>query len=163
MDAKSPSETSTVLAHWMGVSDANSLGTIHGGTVMKLVDEAAGIAALRHARRPVVTVGVDRMTFLVPIHVAELVTFSATVNAAWRTSMEVGVRVEAENPGSGEVRHTSTAYVTMVALGDDGRPVAIPPLVAKTAAEQRRMREAELRRVNRLAERAEIARARAAE
>ncbi len=121
-----------MLAHWMGVSDANALGTIHGGTVMKLVDEVAAIAALRHARRPAVTVGVDRMTFLVPIHVGELATFSATVNAAWRTSMEVGVRVEAENPRTGEVRHTSTAYVTMVALGDDGRPVPIPPLVPGT-------------------------------
>jgi len=163
MDARTPSQSSTVLAHWMGVSDANSLGTIHGGTVMKLVDEAAGIAALRHAHRPAVTVGVDRMTFLVPIGVGELVTFNATVNAAWRTSMEVGVRVEAENPRTGEVRHTSTAYVTMVALGDDGRPVAVPPLVPGTADEQRRMREAELRRANRLAERAEIERARAGE
>jgi acyl-CoA hydrolase len=103
------------------------------------------------------------MTFLVPIHVGELVSFSATVNAAWRTSMEVGVRVEAENPRSGEVHHTSTAYVTMVALGDDGRPVAIPRLVPQTATEERRMREAELRRANRLAERAEIARARGGE
>jgi acyl-CoA hydrolase len=163
VDAKSPSESSAVLAHWMGVSDANALGTIHGGAVMKLVDEAAGIAALRHAHRPAVTVGVDRMTFLVPIRVGELVTFSATVNAAWRTSMEVGVRVEAENPRTGEVRHTSTAYVTMVALDDDGQPVAVPRLVPETDAEQRRMREAELRRANRLAERAEIERARAAE
>ena len=151
-----------MLAHWMGVSDANALGTIHGGAVMKLVDEAAGIAALRHAHRPAVTVGVDRMTFLVPIHVGELATFSATVNAAWRTSMEVGVgrgRKSAHRRGS----HTSTAYVTMVALGDDGRPVPIPPLVPGTATEQRRVREAELRRANRLAERAEIALARAAE
>ena len=119
---------------------------------MKLVDEAAGIAALRHAHRPAVTVGVDRMTFLVPIHVGELATFSATVNAAWPTSMEVGVRVEAENPRTGEVRHTSTAYVTMVALGDDGRPVPVPLLEPGTATEQRRVREAELRRANRLAD-----------
>jgi len=163
MDPRTPSQSSAVLAHSMGVGDANSLGTIHGGTVMKLVDEAAAIAALRHARRPAVTVGVDRMTFLVPIRVGELVTFSATVNAAWRTSMEVGVRVEAENPRTGEVRHTSTAYVTMVALADDGRPAPVPPLLPETADEQRRMREAELRRANRLAERAEIERARAAE
>jgi acyl-CoA hydrolase len=160
MDSKLPSESSAVLVHLMGPSDANLLGTIHGGIVMKLVDEAAAIAALRHAHRPAVTVGVDRMTFLVPIRAGELVTFSATVNAAWRTSMEVGVRVEAENPRTGEVRHTSTAYVTMVALGDDGRPVPVPPLVPGTATEQRRGREAELRRANRLAERAEIERAR---
>jgi acyl-CoA hydrolase len=163
VDAKSPSESSAVLAHWMGASEANLLGSIHGGTVMKLVDEVAAIAALRHAHRPAVTVGVDRMTFLVPIRIGELVTFSATVNAAWRTSMEVGVRVEAEDPRTGEVRHTSTAYVTIVALGDDGRPVPIPRLVPETATEQRRAREAELRRANRLAERAEIERARATE
>ena len=147
----------------MGVADANIIGTIHGGTVMKLVDEAAAIAAVRHAHHPAVTVGVDRMTFLVSIEVGELVTFSASVNAAWRTSMEVGVRVEAEDPRTGEIRHTSTAYVTMVAVDDHGRPTAVPPLMPDTATERRRMREAELRRANRLAERAEIERTRAAE
>ena len=163
MQAKSPTQSSSILAQWMGITDANSLGAIHGGTVMKLVDEAAGLAAVRHSHRPSVTVGVDRMTFLVPIYVGELVTFRATVNAAWRTSMEVGVRVEAENPRTGEARHTSTAYVTMVALDDDGRPTEVPPLVPESADEQRRMREAEFRRANRLVERAEIDRARARE
>jgi acyl-CoA hydrolase len=163
MQAKSPTQSSSILSQWMGITDANSLGAIHGGTVMKLVDEAAGLAAARHSHRPSVTVGVDRMTFLVPIYVGELVTFRATVNAAWRTSMEVGVRVEAENPRTGEARHTSTAYVTMVALDDDGRPTEVPPLVPESADEQRRMREAEFRRANRLVERAEIDRARARE
>ncbi len=120
------------LAHWMGSADANSAGNVHGGTVMKLCDEAAGLAAVKHSRSRVVTAGMDRMTFLFPIHVGELVTFSATVNAAWRTSMEVGVRVEAENPRTGEVRHTNTAYLTMVALDDDGRPAPVPPLLAET-------------------------------
>jgi acyl-CoA hydrolase len=123
---------------------------------MKLVDEAAGLAAIKHSRQRVVTAGMDRMTFLVPIRVGELVTFTATVNAAWRTSMEVGVRVEAENPRTGERRHTNTAYLTMVAIGDDGRPTEVPPLVPTAPAEQRRRREAELRRANRLAERDQI-------
>jgi acyl-CoA hydrolase len=88
--------------------------------------------------------------------VGELVTFSATVNAAWRTSMEVGVRVDAENPRTGESRHTNTAYLTMVALDEDGRPTPVPGVVASSPTEKRRMREAELRRANRLAERAQI-------
>jgi acyl-CoA hydrolase len=91
-----------------------------------------------------------------PIHVGELVTFSAMVNAAWRTSMEVGVRVDAENPHTGVVRHTNTAYLTMVALDDERRPTAVPPLIATTAEEQRRNRAAAVRRANRLAERDQI-------
>ena len=140
----------------MGPIDANAAGNVHGGTVMKLVDEAAGLAAVRHSRRRVVTASMDRMTFLVPIHVGELVTFTATVNAAWKTSMEVGVRVVAEHPRTGEGRHASTAYLTMVALDDNLEPTPVPPLEPETPDEVRRRREAELRRANRLAERAEI-------
>lgn len=140
----------------MGIGDANSAGFVHGGTVMKLCDEAAGLAAVRHSRCRVVTAGMDRMTFLVPIRIGELVTFSAMVNATWRTSMEVGVRVDAENPRSGERRQTNVAYLTMVALGDDGRPTAVPELVPTTEDGRRRAREAQLRRANRLAEREEI-------
>jgi acyl-CoA hydrolase len=156
MDGKPASESTAQLARWMGILDANSAGNVHGGTVMKLADEAAGFAAIKHSRRPVVTAGMDRMTFMYPIRIGELVTFTATVNAAWRTSMEVGVRVEAENPITGEIRHTSTAYLTMVALDDNGDPTPVPPVIAVTNPEQRRMREAELRRANRLAERSEI-------
>jgi acyl-CoA hydrolase len=156
MPTKAPSDSTTQLIHWMGHADANNTGSIHGGTVMKLADEAAGLAAIKHSRQRVVTVGMDRMTFLVPIQIGELVTFTATVNAAWHTSMEVGVRVDAENPRTGESRHASTAYVTMVALDENGRPSPVPGLVATTPVEQRRMREAELRRNNRLTERAEI-------
>jgi acyl-CoA hydrolase len=156
MDARPASDSTTQLARLMGIGDANSAGNVHGGTVMKLADEAAGLAAIKHSGRRVVTAGMDRMTFLVPIHVGELVTFTATVNAAWRTSMEVGVRVQAENPRSGEVRHTNTAYLTMVALDDDGNPAPVPSVIASTPTEQRRKREAELRRANRLAEREEI-------
>ena len=103
-----------------------------------------------------VTAAVDRMTFIAPVHVSELMTFRATVNAAWNTSMEVGVRVEAEDPRSGEARHTSTAYLTMVALDDAGEQTKVPPLAAESATEKRREREAELRRTNRLTERDEI-------
>jgi acyl-CoA hydrolase len=140
----------------MGITDANSAGNVHGGTVLRLADEAAGLAALRHSRQRVVTAGMDRMNFLYPVHVGELVTFAATVNAAWHTSMEVGVRIEAENPVTGEVRHTGTAYVTMVALDASGHPTPVPAVIAATTIDERRLREAELRRANRLAERAEI-------
>jgi acyl-CoA hydrolase len=146
----------------MGIVDANSAGYVHGGTVMKLCDEVAGLAAVRHSRSRVVTAGVDRMTFLEPIHIGELVTFTASVNAAWRTSMEVGVRVDAEQPRDGLTRHTNTAYLTMVALDDDGRPTEVPPLEAVSADEQRREREAQTRRRNRMAERDELQRGRSA-
>ena len=140
----------------MGLLDANNAGNVHGGTVLKLCDEAAGLAALRHARRPAVTAAVDRVTFLLPVHIGELLTFKARVNAAWHTSMEVGVRVEAENPFTGEQRHTSSAYLTMVAIDEHGQPCAVPPHQPETAEEQRREREAQLRRENRLAEREQI-------
>lgn len=144
------------LLRWLGIADANSGGAIHGGTVMRLVDEAAGLAGIRHSGRRVVTAGMDRMTFLNPVYVGELLRCAASVNAAWRTSMEVGVRVEAENPYSGETRHTSTAYLTMVALDADGKPSEVPGLEAESELEIRRQEEAELRRRNRLAEREQI-------
>lgn len=156
MEQQKDSEPSATLIRWMGITDSNIAGLVHGGTVMKLCDEAAGIAAIKHARRRIVTAAVDRMTFVSPVNVGELLACKATVNAAWRSSMEVGVRVEAENPGTGEVRHTSTAYITMVGLDDDGKPTQIPPLTAKTETEERRMREAGLRREHRLAEREAI-------
>ena len=163
MDAKPVADSRAEITHWMGLTDANSAGNIHGGTIMKLADEAAALAAIRHARQRVVTVGMDRMDFLVPIYVGELVTFKATVNAAWKSSMEVGVRVVASNPVTGDCRHTNTAYLTMVALDDEGRPAEVSPLSADSPAETRRMREAELRRANRLAERQEIIARRARE
>ncbi len=156
MDARPAADSSSQLVRWMGVLDANTAGNVHGGTVMKMCDEAAALAAIKHCRQRVVTAAMDRMAFLYPIRVGDLVTLSATVNAAWRTSMEVGVRVEAENPRTGEQRHTNTAYLTMVALDDDGNPAAVPGLLTQTQDEQRRCHEAELRRANRLAEREEI-------
>jgi acyl-CoA hydrolase len=140
----------------MGIGDANMGGNVHGGVIMHLCDEVAGIAAVRHSGSRVVTAAMDRMTFLHPVYVGNLVTVQATVNAAWRSSMEVGVRVEAEDVRSGEVTHTSTAYLTMVALDDEGNPTAVPAVAPETPDEQRRAREAQLRRDNRLAERASI-------
>jgi acyl-CoA hydrolase len=150
------SASRSTLIRWMSVQDANSAGFVHGGTVMRMCDEAAGIAAIRHCGRRVVTAGMDRMTFTSPVWVGELLRCSARVNAVWRTSMEVGVRVEAENAVTGEVRHTSTAYLTMVAVDEKGNPVPAPPLTVSGEAEERRRREAETRRRNRLAEREEI-------
>lgn len=143
------------LVKWMSVLDANNGGNVHGGTVMKLCDEAAGLAALRHARKPAVTASVDRITFLHPVHIGEVLTLMASVNAAWRTSMEVGVRVQAENPLTGEQRHTSSAYLTMVALDEYGRPSVVPELLTESETERRRERAAQLRRERRLAERDE--------
>ena len=156
MDPRPAAVTQVSLVEWMGVGDANNAGFVHGGTVMKLCDEAAGIAAIKHSRSRVVTAAMDRMTFLTPVHVGELLTLKAAVNAVWRTSMEVGVRVEAENPFTGEARHTSTAYLTMVAVDNEGSPIPVPPLLAESETEQRRQREAELRRRNRLTEREQI-------
>jgi acyl-CoA hydrolase len=140
----------------MGTGEANLAGNVHGGVIMYLCDEVAGIAAVRHCGTRVVTVAMDRMTFINPVYVGHLVTVKATVNAAWRSSMEVGVRVEAENIRSGEVTHTSTAYLTMVALDEEGKPTQVPPVEPQAPDQERRAREAQLRRDNRLAERERI-------
>jgi len=144
----------------MSIQDANSAGFVHGGTVMRMCDEAAGIAAIRHCGQRVVTAGMDRMTFTEPVWVGELLRCSASVNATWRTSMEVGVRVEAENAVTGEIRHTSTAYLTMVSVDEKGNPSPVPKLEVEGPDQQRRQREAEVRRKNRLAERDQIVSAR---
>jgi len=136
--------------------DANSAGFVHGGVLMRLCDEVAAIAAVRHSGRRVVTAAMDRMVFVSPIHIGELVTCRSQVNAAWNTSMEVGVKVEAENPVTGEVRHASTAYLTMVALDENGTPAPVPELILDKPEERRRNQEAGLRRQNRLAEREQI-------
>jgi acyl-CoA hydrolase len=140
----------------MGTGEANLAGNVHGGVIMYLCDEVAGIAAVRHCGTRVVTAAMDRMTFISPVYVGHLVTVRATVNAAWRTSMEVGVRVEAENIRSGEITHTSTAYLTLVALDEEGKPTQVPAIEPQSPDEQRRAREAQLRRDNRLAERERI-------
>jgi acyl-CoA hydrolase len=156
MEPRPVSHSHSVLVHWLGPTDANSAGFVHGGVVMKLCDSVAGVAGVRHSGGRVVTAGMDRMTFNEPIEIGELLTLRASVNAVWRSSMEVGVRVEAERPAVGEVRHTNTAYLTMVAVGDDGRPREVPGLSCESDDELRREAAAQTRRRNRLAERQEI-------
>ena len=150
-EPRHPSDTASVLMYRMGVQDANIAGNVHGGWIMKLCDDVAAIAATRLAGGRVVTAAVDEMRFRSPIHVGDVVTLRGTVNAAWRTSMEVGVRVEAENVRTGAVSHTCTAYLTMVALDEDEKPLPLPPLVPVSDADERRHREANLRREVRLA------------
>lgn len=147
----SPAHTVSVLTYRTGVQDANLAGNVHGGYIMKLCDDAAVIAATRLAGGRVVTAAVDEMKFRSPIHVGDVVTLRSTVNAAWGTSMEVGVRVESEDVRTGRVAHTCSAYFTMVSLGDDEKPVALPPLASATPEDERREAEANLRRELRLA------------
>jgi acyl-CoA hydrolase len=131
-------------------NDANPLGHLLGGRVMHLVDMAAALAATRHARRPVVTASIDYMTFLHPVHIGQLVVLRSSVNRVFRTSMEVGVKVFVEDLTTGEVRHTSSAYLTFVALDAAGRPTVIPQVVPETEDELRRYRQAGERRTYRL-------------
>jgi acyl-CoA hydrolase len=146
----------------MELTDANLLGNVHGGEIMKLVDTAGGLAALKHCGGPVVTVAMDEMSFLEPVYVGNVVTVKAMVNDTGRTSLEVGVRVEAEDVATGRRVHTSSAHLVYVALDREGRPRPVPPVIAQTEVEQRRQREAKLRREARLARREAIRRARQA-
>lgn len=131
-------------------SDTNALGSIFGGKVMSWIDIAAAISAGRHSRRVVVTASIDALHFIAPIKLGHFVHIRATVNYAGHTSMEVGVRVDSENPLTGEMTHTSTAYTTFVALDDHGRPAAVPPVVPGTPDEVRRFDEAKKRRASRM-------------
>lgn len=146
-------ERGIVLAQMMLPADANSQGDVHGGTLMKLADTAGGIAAVRHARRRVVTVMADSMSFEYAVKVGDLVLLDAEVTWAGRTSMEVEVSIEAEQIVTGERRRTSLAYFVYVALGADGRPVEVPPFEPQTEAERVRFAQAEERRRFRLAQR----------
>jgi len=134
----------------MHLADANPLGNIHGGAVMRLVDEVGGICAARHVGRPVVTVAIDSMSFHSPIFVGNLVTVRASLNYVGRTSMEVGVRVEAEDVLTGACTHTNSAYLVYVAKDENGEPVEVPPLLAGTPEEERRMAEGKLRQEERV-------------
>ncbi len=131
-------------------SDTNQLGTIFGGTVMCWIDIAAAIAAGRHARQIVVTASIDALHFLAPVKLGFVVHIKACVNFASHTSMEVGVRVDSENPLTGEMTHTSTAYTTFVALNEHGRPTPVPALIPETETDQRRWKEAQQRREARI-------------
>jgi len=151
VESRTVRESRVELAQVMLPTDANPFGDVHGGTIMSLIDTAGGVAAIRHCRRQVATVGIDDMSFLHPVHVGNLVTLRASVNGIGRTSMEVGVRVETEDLATGVVTHTASAFVIYVALDAAHRPTEVPPLVAETAEERRRMEGAGERRARRLA------------
>jgi acyl-CoA hydrolase len=128
----------------------NALGSAFGGQIMAWIDIAASIAGGRHARNPVVTASVDALTFVQPVKRGWVINLKASVNYASRTSMEIGVRVDAENPATGETFHTSSAYLTFVAVDANMKPVEVPPLLAETEAEKRRFKAAGIRRQHRL-------------
>jgi len=134
-------------------NDANALGNLLGGRVMHLVDICGWLAAQRHARAPLVTAAIDQMSFLHPTRIGQLLTLRSSVNRVFRTSMEVGVKVWVEDPQTGEVRHTSSAYLTFVAVAKGGKPVAVAPVIAESEEEERRYDEAGRRREQRLAAR----------
>ncbi|NOZ04812.1 MAG: acyl-CoA thioesterase [Chloroflexi bacterium] len=151
MTGKHARDSEVVLSQLMLPTDANPQGNVHGGTIMKLIDTAGGMCAVRHARTFVVTAEIDSITFLSPVYVGNLVTLRAHLNWVGRTSMEVEVCVEAENPLTGEITHTNSAYAVYVALDAGSKPKAVPPLIIETDEERRRWAEAEARRAHRLA------------
>jgi len=142
MDGKKVIESAVLTAQLMSPQDANAAGNVHGGVIMKLIDDAAGAVAYRHARSNVVTASIDRLNFLDPIFVGDLVTFKASINMAGKTSMDIGVRVEAENLITGQVRHTASAYLTYVALDTHSKPKPVPPLIIETQEEKHRFQKA---------------------
>ena len=151
LEPRTPTHSRTVLSQVMEIGDANLQNNVHGGVIMKLVDTAAGISAVKHCGGRVVTASMDEMSFIEPVFLGEVVTLAAQVNDVGRTSMEVGVRVEAENPRTGDRRHVSSAYLVFVALDAEGQPRAVPHLVPETPEEHARMEEAKIRRQHRLA------------
>jgi uncharacterized protein (TIGR00369 family) len=152
MQGKPVRESQLTMAIQMNPEDANPAGNVHGGVIMKYVDTAAGVVAIRHSRNIAVTASIDRLDFHYPVFVGDLLILKASINMVGRTSLEVGVRVEAENLLTGEVRHTASAYLTFVALDEKGKPSEIPPLIIETEEQTRRNCEAQIRRHSRLAE-----------
>jgi len=140
------------MAQVMNPQDANPAGNVHGGVIMKLIDTAAGAAAVKHSRANCVTASIDRLDFHNPVFIGDMVTLRSSITFTGRSSMEVGIRVEAEDLITGKIRHTVSAYMTFVALDKDGKAIAIPPLILETPEEQRRNREAQARREARLRE-----------
>lgn len=138
------------LSQLMHPEHANLLGNVHGGWVMKLVDEAGALACMRHAQTKVVTVAIDSMTFREPIKIGDLVILKAEVSYTGRTSLEAAVEVVAENPLTGDQTHTNTAYLVYVALDNEGRPTSVPPLLAETEEERQKMERAQERQRQRL-------------
>jgi acyl-CoA hydrolase len=150
MQGKKISETKVIMVQPMSPQEANTAGNVQGGVIMKLIDLTGGIVAQRHTRMNVVTASVDRIDFLHPVYIGDVLFLKASLNLVGRTSMEVGVRVESENPLTGEIRHTASAFLTYVALDKSGRPVEIPPLILETAEDKRRNEDARARREVRL-------------
>jgi uncharacterized protein (TIGR00369 family) len=140
------------LSQLMHPEHANLLGNVHGGWIMKLVDEAGALACMRHAQKKVVTVAIDSMTFRQPIRIGDLIVLNAEVTYTGKTSMEVEVRVIAENPVTGEQTHTNTAYLVYVALDDEGRPTSVPALITETEEEKVRMVQAQKRQAYRISQ-----------
>ena len=153
MKARHPRESETVMSELMMPNHANIMGNVFGGVILSLVDRIAAVCAIRHAKQQCVTVSVDKVDFKEPIHVGELVTGFARVNYAGKTSMEVGVKIVAEDLISGNKRHTNSCYVTYVALDDKGRPAPVPPIVPETPDEKRRYERAAKRRASRVMDR----------
>ena len=151
--ARPVGDSRTELVEFVLPQDANALGTALGGRVMHFVDMAGAIAALRHCRAPVVTASIDHVDFRCPVQVGELMVLKSSVNRTFRTSLEVGVKVFSENPLTGERRHTTSAYLTFVALDEARRPRLVPPVSCETAEDRRRYREALVRRKARLVHR----------
>lgn len=148
-------DSQATISQLMLPTDANVHGNVHGGVIMKMADDAGAIVATRHSRSIVVTVAVDSLTFLSPIYVGNLVTFTAALSYVGRTSMEVEVLVEAEDPLTGEKTHTNTAYLVYVALDEDGRPCEVPPLIVETDEERERIAKGKKRQAARLSRRRE--------
>jgi uncharacterized protein (TIGR00369 family) len=147
---KTPENSRVKLHQLMLPEHGNALGNVHGGLIMKMVDEAGAIAAMRHAQRPCVTVAIDSMTFRQPVHMGELLMCDARVTYVGRSSIEVSVRVTAENPITSAVSHTNSAHLVYVAIGDDGRPAQVTPLELETEEDHRAHAEGELRQRERL-------------
>jgi uncharacterized protein (TIGR00369 family) len=150
MEGKKVKDTSVIMSHAVSPQDANVAGNVHGGVIMKHIDTAAGVVAARHARCNAVTASIDRLDFHNPAFIGELLTIKASLNLVGKTSMEIGARVEAENPFTGEKRHIASAYLTFVALDEKHQPKEIPPLILEDADEIRRNQEAIERRKIRL-------------
>ena len=142
----SPASSRVVMTSVVLPTDTNTRGTIFGGRILEMIDKAGAIAAIRHCRSAVVTASIDQVHFLSPVHQGDIVSLEASVNQVFRSSLEVGVKVYSEEASSGRRRHTTTAFVTMVALDENGKPKAVPPLKLRTPAEHDRARAAARRR-----------------
>lgn len=155
MQGKRVSDTSVVMVQVMSPQDANQAGNVQGGVIMKLIDMAGAIVAQRHAQTNIVTASVDHIDFLHPVFIGDVLSLKASLNLVGKTSMEVGVRVEAENPLTGDIRKTASAFLTYVALDKSRKPTPVPPLILETEDDKRRNQEAQARREDRLRRRKE--------